>query len=94
MTFHLFMGRSNLRPHRFVWENVDKSFSHNVLKTNNCFLQCMVIHVVVKLFSNNQIFAIRGLSFLAPGLCTSINSVNPKTYSSPKLFDQFSKDLT
>ena len=34
LTFDLFMARSNLRSHAFVWENVEKSFSENVLKTN------------------------------------------------------------
>ena len=34
LTFDVFMTRSNLRPHAMYGENVDKSFSSNVLKTN------------------------------------------------------------
>ena len=34
LTFDLFMVRSNLNPHAFVWGNVEKSFSQKVLKTN------------------------------------------------------------
>ena len=34
LTFDLFTPRSNLHPHAFVSENVEKSFSQNVFKTN------------------------------------------------------------
>ena len=58
-------------------ENVEKSFSQNVLKINGWHWQCMNIILsylmikVVKPFSNNQISVPRGLSALAFELYTS-----------------------
>ena len=34
LTFDFFTTRSNLRPHTFYGENVEKSFSQYILKTN------------------------------------------------------------
>ena len=41
-------------PIHLYGENVEKSFSQNVLKINGCNLQCMII--AVKHFSYNQNF--------------------------------------
>ena len=54
LTFDIFTARSNLRPHAFVWGNVEKSFSQNVWKTYGGNLQCVI--KVVKHFSYNQYF--------------------------------------
>ena len=35
LTFDLFMARSNLVPMHLYGENIEKSFSQNVLKTNS-----------------------------------------------------------
>ena len=32
LIFDLFTARSNLRPYTFIWKNVEKSFSQNVLR--------------------------------------------------------------
>ena len=52
----------------FYGENVEKSFSQNVLQINGRNLQCM--NKVVKLFSYDQNFVPWGLYALAPGLYT------------------------
>ena len=80
MTFVLFTIRLHLRPYTFVWENVEKSFSQNVFRTNDCNLQCMI--KVVKVFSYNQNFVTWGLSALAPGIYESTKLCNLKSSSS------------
>ena len=73
LTFDLFKARSNLRSYAFVRENIENSVSQKYIRLNGCNLQCMV--KVAKPFSFNQIFP-PGLSALAPGLYTCINSRN------------------
>ena len=34
LTFDLFRARSNLLLYTFIWENIEKSFSQNVLKNS------------------------------------------------------------
>ena len=61
-------------PMHLFGENVDKSFSQNVLKTNGWNLQLVI--KVVKHFSYNKNFVPWGLSALAPGLYTAIKLSN------------------
>ena len=61
-------------PIHLCGENVEKSFSQNVLKTNDGNLQCMI--KIVKLISYNQYFALLGLPTLAPRLYTCIKLCN------------------
>ena len=57
-------------PYICMGENVEQSFSQNVLKTNGWNLQCMV--EVFKLLNYNQNFVLWGLAALAPGLYTCL----------------------
>ena len=61
-------------PMHLYWENVEKSFSQNVLKTNGWNLQCVI--KVVKHFSYNQNFVPWGLFALATGLYTCTKLCN------------------
>ena len=61
-------------PMHLYGENVEKSFSQNILKTNGWNLQCVI--KVVKYFSYNQNFVPWGLSALATGLYTCIKLCN------------------
>ena len=59
-------------PMDLYWENVEKSFSQNILKINDWNLQWVI--KVVKHFSYN--FVPWGLSTLSPGLYTCIKLCN------------------
>ena len=76
ISFNLFTARLNLCLYNLYGENVEKSFSQNVLKTNGRNLQCII--KVVKLFSHSysQNFVPLGLSALAPGLYTCVKLCN------------------
>ena len=60
-------------PIHLYGENVEKSYSQNVLKTYGWKVQCMI--KVIKLFSNNQNLVPWGLSVLAPGLYTCLYKI-------------------
>ena len=94
LTF-LWQGQICVPVHLYE-QNVEKSFSQNVLKTEKCIngwnLQCMI--EVLKHFSYNQNFVPRELSALATRLYTCIKLCNFKMSVFLKLFKQFSPDFT
>ena len=73
-------------PIHLYGENVEKSFSQNILKANGGDLQCMIKVVIV--FSYTQNFVTWGLSALAPGQYTCIKLCY-FLMSSVKLLKQF-----
>ena len=77
-----FAARLNLPPHTFIWENVEKSFSENVLKSNGWKSQ-YIIKVRAKPFSCSE---------NSPGLYTCIKWIF-QTTSILKPLDLFSPNF-